>query len=77
MKVTNIKNVYTCVEILIEGFSSNIEVTRIARSNGEITWHNSLTCNYSKKDSEKLEALYQEYLSGHIKTELTEALSKE
>lgn len=77
MKVTNIKNTYTCVEIVIEGFSTNIEVTRISKSNGEITWHNSLTCDYGKKDSEKLEAAYQQYLSEKIKTELTtEALSK-
>ena len=77
MRITNINSTFVYMNLLIEGFSGTIEITRISKPNGQVVWKSSFGQHYGIKDSEKLEALYQEYLSGHIKTELTEALSKE
>lgn len=76
MKITNINSTFVYIDLLIEGFSGTIEVARISQPNKKVTWKSSFGINYNKKDSDKLEALYQEYLSEHTKTELTEALSK-
>lgn len=76
MKITNINSTFVYINFLFEGFSTPIEITRISQSNGKVIWKSSLGQDYGIKDSEKLEALYQEYLSGQIKTGLTEVLSK-
>lgn len=76
MRITNINSTFVYIDLLIKGFSGTIEVVRISQPNKKVIWKSSLGQNYNIKNSEKLEALYQEYLSEHTKTELTEALSK-
>lgn len=76
MRITNINSTFVYIDLLIKGFSGTIEVVRISQPNKKVIWKSSLGQNYNIKNSEKLEALYQEYLSEHTKTELTEVLSK-
>jgi len=76
MRITNVNSTFVYIDLLIEGFSGTIEVARISKPNKKVIWKSSFGQVYGVKDSEKLEALYQEYLSGQIKTGLTEELSK-
>lgn len=70
MRITNINSTFVYIDLLIKGFSGTIEVVRISQPNKKVIWKSSLGQNYNIKNSEKLEALYQEYLSEHTKQNL-------
>jgi len=77
MRVVKVSETRTYVDIRGEDLISSLKYVRVIKPNGNIVWSSYFGDEYGKEDSEKLETAYQQYLSGLIKTELNEALSKE